>query len=250
MEKELTGKVAIVTGGSSGIGEALCRLYVQHGAKVIVSDIQDEAGQKLVDELNKSGDNAKYVHADVSKPEHCKNTVDEAVKTFGRLDIACNNAGIGDGETATGDKDLEAWKKVIDVNLNGVFYGMRYQIPEILKQKGGAIINMGSILSTVGFATASAYVAAKHGMLGLTRNAAIEYASQNIRINAIGPAFIRTPLLSGFDDDTLKMLEQAHPIGRLGESAEVAELALWLSTEKASFCHGGYYPVDGGYLLR
>ncbi len=250
MEKELTGKVAIVTGGSSGIGEALCRLYVQHGAKVIVSDIQDEAGQKLVDELNKSGDNAKYVHADVSKPEHCKNTVDEAVKTFGRLDIACNNAGIGDGETATGDKDLEAWKKVIDVNLNGVFYGMRYQIPEILKQKGGAIINMGSILSTVGFATASAYVAAKHGMLGLTRNAAIEYASQNIRINAIGPAFIRTPLLSGFDDDTLKMLEQAHPIGRLGESMEVAELALWLSTEKASFCHGGYYPVDGGYLLR
>lgn len=246
----MTGKVAIVTGGSSGIGEALCRLYVQHGAKVIVSDIQDEAGQKLVDELNKSGDNAKYVHADVSNPEHCKNTVDEAVKTFGRLDIACNNAGIGDGETATGDKDLEAWKKVIDVNLNGVFYGMRYQIPEILKQKGGAIINMGSILSTVGFATASAYVAAKHGMLGLTRNAAIEYASQNIRINAIGPAFIRTPLLSGFDDDTLKTLEQAHPIGRLGESMEVAELALWLSTEKASFCHGGYYPVDGGYLLR
>lgn len=250
MKKELEGKVALVTGGSSGIGEALCKLYVKHGAKVMISDIQDEAGNKLADELNKNGDNARYVHADVSNADHCKKMVEETVKAFGRLDIACNNAGVGDGETPTGEKDLDAWKKVIDINLNGVFYGMRYQIPEILKQKGGAIINMGSILSTVGFATASAYVAAKHGMLGLTKNAALEYASQNIRINAIGPAFIKTPLLSGFDDDTIKMLEQAHPIGRLGESNEVAELALWLSTEKASFCHGSYYPVDGGYLLR
>ncbi len=240
----------MVTGGSSGIGEALCKLYVRHGAQVMISDIQDEAGEKLVAELNKTGDHARYVHADVSKPEHCERMVNETVKAFGKLNIACNNAGIGDGETLTGEKDLEVWKKVIDVNLNGVFYGMRYQIPEILKQKGGAIVNMGSILSKVGFATASAYVAAKHGMLGLTKNAALEYAEKNIRINALGPAFIKTPLLDGFDDDTLKMLEQSHPVGRLGKSEEVAELALWLSTDKASFCHGGYYSVDGGYLLR
>lgn len=250
MEYQLEGKVALVTGGSSGIGEALCRLYVKHGAKVMISDIQDEAGEKLAEELNKTGDHARYIHADVSKAEDCKKMVEATVKAFGKLNIACNNAGVVDGETLTGEKDLDVWRKVIDINLNGVFYGMRYQIPEILKQKGGAIVNMGSILSSVGFASASAYVAAKHGMLGLTKNAAIEYASQNIRINAIGPAFIKTPLLSGFDDDTIKMLEQAHPIGRLGESNEVAELALWLSSEKATFCHGGYYPVDGGYLSR
>lgn len=250
MEHLLKDKVALVTGGSSGIGEAICRLYVKNGAKVVVADVDDEKGKQLVKDLNKNGEIAHYFHTDVSDPNDCKRLVDETVSTFGKLDIACNNAGVGDGQTLTGEKDIEQWNRVIAINLNGVFYGMRYQIPEILKQGGGAIVNMGSILSSVGFKTASAYVAAKHGLLGLTRNAALEYASSNIRINAIGPAFINTPLLKQLDEDTKNALVQVHPVGRLGESNEVAELALWLSSEKASFCHGSYYPVDGGYLTQ
>ncbi len=250
MEALLENKVALVTGGSSGIGEAICRLYVKHGAKVTIADVQDEKGHKLAEELNQNGQVAHYVHCDVSDADSCKNMVDETVSTFGKLDIACNNAGVGDGETLTGDKDIEQWNRVIAINLNGVFYGMRYQIPEILKQNGGAIVNMGSILSSVGFKTASAYVAAKHGLLGLTRNAALEYASSNIRINAIGPAFIKTPLLDALDEEMKQSLIQLHPVGRMGEPEEVAELTLWLSSEKASFCHGNYYAVDGGYLTQ
>lgn len=246
----LKDKTAVITGGSSGIGKSICELFVEHGAKVVVSDLDEEAGLKLVENLNKNGEMAHFVKTDVSSASSCKAMVEQAVNKFGRLDIAVNNAGIADGETATGDKDLDHWRKVIDVNLNGVFYCMRYEIPEILKQGGGAIVNMGSILSTVGFATASAYVAAKHGMMGLTKNAALEYASKNIRINAIGPAFINTPLLASMDDDTIGQLKKAHPIGRLGEPKEVAELALWLCSSHASFCHGGYYPVDGGYLSQ
>lgn len=176
--------------------------------------------------------------------------VDATVQTFGKLDIACNNAGVGDGETAIGDKDIDQWNRVININLNGVFYGMRYQIPEILKQGGGAIVNMASILSEVGFPKASAYTTAKHGMIGLTKNAALEYAASNIRVNAVGPAFINTPILQNLDDDTRNSLVHLHPAGRLGESQEVAELVLWLSSEKATFCHGGYYPIDGGYLSQ
>lgn len=250
MSKLLENRVAIVTGGASGIGESICKLFVEQGARVTIADMQDDRGTELANRLNANGQNALYVKTDVADPEACKHMVQETIETFGQLDIAVNNAGVGDGETATGDKDLAQWKRVIDINLNGVFYCMRYEIPEILKQKGGAIVNMGSILSQVGFATASAYVAAKHGLLGLTKNAALEYAAHNIRINAIGPAFIRTPLLEGMDDEMLSQLEAAHPIGRLGKPEEIAELALWLCSEKASFCHGGYYPADGGYLSR
>jgi len=250
METLLQEKVAIVTGGSSGIGAAICELFVAQGASVVVADVQKEMGQGLADKLNTSRKCATFFETDVTDPESCRKMVNHAISEFGQLDIAVNNAGIGDGETATGDKDIEQWNKVIDVNLNGVFYCMRYEIPEILKQKGGAIVNMGSILSEVGFATASAYVAAKHGLMGLTKNAAIEYAAHNIRINAIGPAFINTPLLDAMDDETKDQLKKAHPIGRLGEPQEIAELTLWLCSDKATFCHGGYYPVDGGYLSQ
>lgn len=250
MEDTLKNKVAIVTGGASGIGKAVCELFVKHGAKVAIADMQEEAGKELATKLNAQHEAAIFVKTDVSDSESCRKMVEITVDHFGHLDIGINNAGVSDGETATGDKDINQWNKIIDINLNGVFYCMRYQIPEILKQRGGAIVNMGSILSQVGFATASAYVAAKHGVLGLTRNAALEYASEGIQINAIGPAFINTPLLKDMDDDTINMLKQAHPIGRLGEPEEVAEMVLWLSSSKASFCHGGYYPVDGGYLSR
>lgn len=250
MSDLLKGKVAIVTGGASGIGKSVCELFVQNGAKVTIADMQEDTGKDLARELNRDREAAIFVRTDVADSESCRNMVETTVDHFGQLDIGVNNAGVSDGESPTGEKDLDQWHRVININLNGVFYCMRYQIPEILKQGGGAIVNMGSILSQVSFATASAYVAAKHGMLGLTRNAAVEYASKGIRINAVGPAFTNTPLLDALDDETKNMLVQAHPIGRLGEPNEVAELVMWLSSEKASFCHGGYYPVDGAYLCR
>jgi NAD(P)-dependent dehydrogenase (short-subunit alcohol dehydrogenase family) len=166
------------------------------------------------------------------------------------LHIACNNAGVGGPSAPTGDYPVEGWDKVIAINLSGVFYGMRYQIPAMLKSGGGAIVNMASILGNVGFANSPAYVAAKHGVVGLTKNIAMEYGAQNIRANAVGPAFILTPLLKDFDDATLEWLKSKHPIGRLGKPEEVAELVLFLSSDKASFITGSYYPVDGGYLSQ
>jgi NAD(P)-dependent dehydrogenase (short-subunit alcohol dehydrogenase family) len=176
--------------------------------------------------------------------------VDAAVREYGQLDIAFNNAGIGGPAAPTGDYPIDGWQHVIDVNLSGVFYCMRYEIPQMLKN-GGAIVNMSSILGSAAFAGSPAYVAAKHGVIGLTRTAALEYSAQGLRINAVGPAFINTPLISkNMDDQARSMLVSLHPIGRLGEPEEVAELVVWLSSDKASFVTGAYYPIDGAYLAR
>jgi NAD(P)-dependent dehydrogenase (short-subunit alcohol dehydrogenase family) len=149
-----------------------------------------------------------------------------------------------------GEYPVEGWDKVIAINLSGVFYGMRYQIPEMLKNGKGSIINVASILGSVGFANSAAYVAAKHGVVGLTKSAALEYSAKAIRVNSVGPAFINTPMLKDLDKDLLSQLVNAHPIGRLGEADEVAQLFLWLASEKSSFATGAYYPIDGGYLAQ
>jgi NAD(P)-dependent dehydrogenase (short-subunit alcohol dehydrogenase family) len=172
--------------------------------------------------------------------------VTRSVETYGRLDYACNNAGIGGEQAPIADMSIDGWNRVIAVNLSSVFYSMKYEIPAMLHAGGGAIVNMASILGVVGFAGAAAYVAAKHGILGLTKNAALEYATQGIRVNAVGPAFIRTPLIAGMEDAVLPL----HPIGRLGTPDEVAELVVFLSSGRASFITGAYYPIDGGYLAR
>jgi NAD(P)-dependent dehydrogenase (short-subunit alcohol dehydrogenase family) len=247
---EFDNKVVIVTGGSSGIGEAVVKRFVQDNAKVVVSDINQKLGQALVDSIKAAGCNAAYFQADVADPAQVEELVKFAVQLYGGLHVMVNNAGIGGEQAATADYSLESWRKVIDVNLNGVFYGMKYAIPAILKSGGGSIINIASILGDVGFPNAVAYVSAKHGVVGMTKVAAMEYSAQGIRINAVGPAFINTPLLSGLDDNLKQMLVGMHPIGRLGESPEVAELVAWLASDKASFCTGAYYPVDGGYLTR
>lgn len=250
--KELIGEVAIVTGAASGIGRATAKLFAENGAKVVVSDVSDEGGHETVELIRDAGGEAVFVRTDVSIPDDVEALVRRTVDTYGRLDLACNNAGIGGEMASTGEYGIENWKKTIDINLSGVFYCMRYEIPAMLRTGGGAIVNMASILGQVGFASAPAYVAAKHGVVGLTRSAAIEYAEQGIRINVVGPAFIRTPMISDLDSDPEghKSLVALHPIGRLGETQEVAELVVWLSSERASFVTGAYYAVDGGYLAR
>ncbi|MBN2117742.1 MAG: SDR family oxidoreductase [Anaerolineales bacterium] len=246
------GKVAIVTGGGSGIGEAACHLYAREGAKVVVSDLNEKRGNEVTQAIQKLKGDAIFVRADVSNPDDCQAMVDATLEKYGRLDIAFNNAGIGGETNLTADYSIAGWQKVIAVNLSSVFYCMKYEIPAMLKTGGGAIVNMASILGQVGFENSPAYVAAKHGVVGLTRTAALEYSKQGIQINSVGPGFIRTPLISGLEQDeqVRNHLISLHPLGRLGESEEVAELVIWLSSEKASFVMGAYYPIDGGYLAR
>lgn len=246
--KTLDKKVAIVTGGGSGIGKAISLLYASEGAKIVISDIDEKGSQETITEIKAKGGEAIFVKADTSKSEDHKNVVEQALEKFSQLDIAVNNAGIGGPLAPTGEYPLDGWDKTIAINLSGVFYGMRYQIPAMLKSGGGSIVNVASILGKVGTPNSSAYVASKHGVIGLTEAAALEYAQQNIRINSIGPGYIMTPLLKSLDEDTMKALVGLHPMGRLGTSEEVAELSLWLNSDKASFVTGAYYNVDGGYL--
>ena len=248
----LKDKVALITGGSSGIGRAVALAWAREGAKVVVSDVDRGGGEETVEQVRTAGGEAIFIAADVGKPEECEALVRGAVEKFGRLDIACNNAGIGGPQAPTADYPLDGWAQVIGINLSGVFYGMKHQLPAMLKNGGGAIINMASILGAVGFAGAPAYAAAKHGVVGLTQTAALEYSAQGVRINAVGPGFIHTPMISALEDNKAvnDMLVAAHPIGRLGRAEEVAELVLWLSSDKASFVTGAYYPVDGGYIAR
>ena len=249
--KTLDNKVAIVTGGGSGIGRAISLLYASEGAKVVVSDIDEKGGNETVSEITGKGGSAIFVKADTSNPDDSKKVVDEAVKQYGGLHIAVNNAGIGGPLKPTGEYPIDSWNKVISINLSGVFYGLRYQIPAMLASGGGSIVNIASILGKVGTQGSPAYVAAKHGVVGLTEASALEYAQQKIRVNSIGPGYIVTPLLTKIlDAAAMKGLESLHPMGRLGTAEEVAELALWLNSDKASFVTGSYYNVDGGYLAQ
>lgn len=251
---ELSGKVALVTGAASGIGRACAQLYARDGAKVVVSDVDEKNGEETVRLIQKAGSEAFFVKTDVSKPDECQSMVEKTVKIFGRLDFACNNAGISGEQSLTADYSIEGWQKVININLSSVFYCMKYEIPEILKT-GGSIVNMTSILGKVGSSNSAAYVASKHGIIGLTKSAAIEYSAHGIRINAVGPGVISTPMLVELEKNketkaTIEHLVSLHPVGRFGKPEEVAEVVVWLSSNRASFVTGAYYPVDGGYLSQ
>lgn len=248
--KRLENKVAIITGAASGIGRETALLFAKEGAKVTVSDINEEAGNKVVEEIKKQGGEAIFVKANTAKPADSENLVRETVKAFGGLHISVNNAGVGNEFNKVADVTVEDWQRVIDINLSGVFYGMKYQIPEMIKSKGGSVINIASILGNVGAANLAPYVASKHGVVGLTKTGAVEYATQNVRVNSVGPGYIYTGLVNeqSMGKEGIQALESLHPMQRLGESKEIAAMLLFLASDEASFVTGGYYPVDGGYL--
>lgn len=246
------GKVTIITGGGSGIGEAAAIALARRGGRIVIGDIDEAGGARVVETVKAAGGDAVFVRADASNPEDNERLVRTAVETWGRLDGAVNNAGIGGPSAPTGEYPLDGWRLVMSINLDGVFYGVRHQIPAMLESGGGAIVNIASILGQVTFAGSPAYVAAKHGVVGLSKQIANEYAAQGITCTAVGPGFIDTPLLrkGGVEGDTVTMLEGLHPIGRLGKPEEVGEVVAWLVTEAPPFLNGAYLPVDGGYLTR
>jgi NAD(P)-dependent dehydrogenase (short-subunit alcohol dehydrogenase family) len=246
----LDGKVGLVTGGGSGIGEACASLLAASGATVVVVDLEEHAAQRVVRTIVDDGGAASPATVDVADPEAVESLIDGIVAEHGRLDWAVNNAGISGDSVPTGEYAIDTWRRVIDVNLNAVFYCCRYEIAAMLRGGGGAIVNMSSILGSVGFGLAPAYTAAKHGVVGLSRAAALDHAADGVRVNAVGPGFIQTPLLSAADDAIVAGLADLHPLGRIGQTREVGELVAWLCSDAASFVTGAYYTVDGGYTAR
>lgn len=251
MDLRFDGKTVIVTGGGSGIGAATAEELASSGATVVVADLNLEHAEQVVKGITDKGGKAYPFAVDVAKADQVKAMVDFAVAKTGALYGIVNNAGIGGPAAPTGSYDLEGWQKVIDINLSGVFYGMRFAIPEIEKAGGGAVVNVASILGSVGFSNSTAYVSAKHAVLGATKNAALEHAAGGVRVNSVGPGFIHTPLVANaLDEATLKFLEGKHALNRLGRSEEVAALIVFLLSERASFITGSYHLVDGGYTAQ
>ena len=247
---DFEGKVALVTGGASGIGEACARRLAAGGAKVVIADLNSEGANRVAKAITDAAGVVDVVYADVGDPQSAARMVEHTIKSFGRLDVAVNNAGIGGRAGVVGDLSSDDWLSVINVNLNGVFFCMHAEIQAML-EGGGAIINMSSVLGSVGFSTYSAYVAAKHAMLGLTRTAALEYGFRGIRINAVGPGFILTPLLvASLDQATVEAMANLHALKRLGRPEEVAALVYFLASDEASFITGSYHLVDGGYSAQ
>lgn len=251
MKLGFEGKVAIVTGGGSGIGAAISRQLSGEGAEVVVADVNPEAAQQIATEIRSGGGRARHFTVDITDPQAVSQMVNFAIQECGGLNLAVNNAGIEGVRKPTADYPLDNWQRVIDVNLNGTFHCMKHEIAAMLGRGGGAIVNVTSILASVALPTASAYTAAKHGVIGLTKTAAIEYARMGIRINAVGPGWIETPLLSEYAElAKTRRLEALQPMGRRGTPEEVAALACFLLSDQASFITGSYHLVDGAYTAH
>ena len=250
----LEGKVGLVTGAGSGIGRSTAVAMAREGCKVVVSDIDEDGAAETISMIEDAGGEASFAKADVSDPAQVEAAVKVAVDTYGALHLAVNNAGIGGEAGTVADYSVDGWRKVVSINLDGVFYSMKYEIAAMLEAGGGSIVNIASILGLVAWAQAPAYVAAKHGVVGLTKAGAIEYAQQGIRINSVNPGFIDTPLLrtAGIEpgSDLWDFIAGKHAMGRLGTPEEVAEAIVWVLSDAAGFVTGITLPVDGGFTAQ
>jgi NAD(P)-dependent dehydrogenase (short-subunit alcohol dehydrogenase family) len=253
MTKELLGKVVIVTGAASGIGRASAKRIAAAGAKLVAADVSSDSGLALVDELRAQGHEAMFVKADMGVEAEVARLIEEVVKAYGRLDGAFNNAGIVQCGKPLHELTTEEWDRAIRIDLTGVFWCIKYEVMAMQRNGGGAIVNTASSLGQVAIANASEYVAAKHGVMGLTRAAAADYGAMGIRVNAIQPGIIETPVIESLSQNEdfrafLVKLRDRHPIGRFGRPEEIGEAATWLLSDAASFVNGTTMPVDGGYL--
>jgi len=251
---ELKDRVALITGAASGIGRASALRFAEEGARLMLGDLDAQAGAALVDDLRGQGCAAAFLRTDVSSAADGEALVAACVQTYGRLDIAFNNAGVSDGPTPPGllDYPLALWDKMIAVNLSGVFYGLRSQVRAMLDNGGGAIVNTASVAGEIAFPGIPGYVAGKHGVIGLTKSVALEFATRGIRCNAVAPGLIETPMTAPvlsvpqFRDLT----NAAVPMGRVGEAREIADMVVWLCSARASYVNGATMAVDGGFLAR
>lgn len=252
---DFSDRVAAVTGGASGIGREVATQFAESGASVVVADVDDEGGQETVEQIESNGGEAVYVSTDVTSIDDVEAMVEAAVEEFGRLDYAVNNAGISGGEEPAGDVPEDSWTQTIDINLNGVWRSLKAEVGQMTDQDdGGVIVNMASILGKVGFENSSAYVSAKHGVMGLTKTAAWEYADQGLRVNAVCPGFIETQMLEeagiSTDENVREWIEGMHSQDRLGKPEEIADAVLWLCSDGASFTNGEALTVDSGFTAR
>ncbi len=252
--KKLENKTVFITGGLSGIGKACAIAAAKEGANVVVADLKSDSANKIMEEIKRENSNAIFIECDVSVYKQVESAIQQVISTFSSVDVALNNAGIGGKPSKVGDMTEQAWLKVIGVNLNGVFNCMKHELAQMAKQKKGVIVNMSSILGKVGLANSSHYVASKHGIIGLTQTAALEYAIEGIRINAICPGFIDTPLLNKLDfshhTDVKQHIIDLHPMKRLGKSEEIASGFIFLASDDSSFVTGTTLEIDGGYLMQ
>lgn len=251
-EAGFTGRVAFVTGAASGIGRATALAFASEGANVVVADIAEEDNRETARMIEEAGGRALAVTCDVRRGGDVKSALDKTIETFGQLDYAVNNAGIDQTGVPTAESSEEEWDRVVETDLRGVFLCMKHEIPLMLKQSGGAIVNISSGAGIRGFAGQPAYVAAKHGVVGLTKAAALDYAEQNIRVNVVCPGITDTPMMEGITGGTPEgrepMIAQ-EPVGRMGRPDEIASAVLWLCSDGASFAVGHAMVIDGGQTV-